>query len=115
MRKEAYKNTLNQKSVEELVEIILRKDDKEREKNKQINRLERKICSLKHNVEEFIKEVESFNKRYQDIATEAHNSEINCQRIASKYDKALTQNTILRVLIALLGAVAIIELLIIMV
>ena len=32
-----YKNTLSQKSVEELVDIILRKDDKEKEKNKLIN------------------------------------------------------------------------------
>lgn len=108
-----YKNTLSQKSVEELVDIILRKDDKERNKNKQIANLERKINHLKRDIVELNADVDSFNKRYQDIATEAHNSELNCQRITTAFDKAISQNVILRIIIALLGAIAIIELLII--
>lgn len=113
MKKEAYKNTLNQKNVEELVDIILRKDDKERNKNKQIANLERKINRFKHDIAELSTDINSFNERYKEIATEAHNSELNYQRIKTTYDKAVTQNTILRVIIALLGIIAIIELLII--
>lgn len=113
MEKEAYKNTLNQKSVEELVDIILRKDDKEKEKNKLISILERKINRLKRDIEGLNTTIAASDKRYQDISTEAHNSELNCQRITTAFDKATTQNFILRVIIALLGVIAIIELLII--
>lgn len=115
MKREMYKTSLKTKTVDELVEIILRKDDKEKEKNKQISFLERKICSLKYSIKELTKDADSFNKRYQDIATEAHNSEINRQHFASKYDKVLARNAFLRILIALVGVVAIIELLIILV
>lgn len=108
-----YKDSLSQKTVEELVEIILRKDDKERNKNKQISTLERKINHLKRDIVELNSDIDSFNKRYQDVATKAHNSELDYQRITSAYDKAVTQNTILRVIIALLAVIAIIELLII--
>lgn len=42
-----YRQTLRLKSVDELINIILRKDDKEKEKNKQISQLERKIKHYK--------------------------------------------------------------------
>lgn len=113
MKKETYKNTLNQKSVEELVDIIFRKDDKEKEKNKLISTLERKINRLKHDIVELNSDVDLFKERCQDIATKAHNSELNYQRITTAFDKANTQNGILRIIIALLGAIVIIEFLII--
>lgn len=113
MKKETYKNTLNQKSVEELVDIILRKDDKERNKNKQIANLERKINRLKRDIERLNTTIAASDKSYRDISTEAHNSELNYQRITTAFDKATTQNFILRVIIVFLGAIAIIELLII--
>ena len=108
-----YKDSLSQKTVDELVEIILRKDDKEHNKNKQISALELKINHLKRDIVELSSDINSFNKRYKEITTEAHNFELNYQRVKTAYDKAVTQNTILRIIIALLGAIAIIELLII--
>lgn len=115
MKREMYKTSLKLKTVDELVEIILRKDDKEREKNKQMNRLERKICSLKRSLDEATEEIAVCNKQYEDATSNAHRIELNRQLVTRQFNKALTQNTILRVLIALLGAVVIIELLIIMV
>lgn len=60
-----YKNSLSQKTVKELVEIILRKDDKEKEKNKQISQLERKIKHYKDYQKDSEDEIERLKQRYK--------------------------------------------------
>ena len=67
-----YKRSLRLKSVDELINIILRKDDKEKEKNKQISQLERKI------------------KHYKDYQKDTENEIVqikqNCKRFEHNVD-----------------------------
>ena len=107
-----YKDSLSQKTVEELVEIILRKDDKEREKNKLISNLERRIHDYKNNIFETINNIDKVQDEICKIKNEFKNLLIerdNLQIIIGRYRK---QNIVLRFLISILGAIVIMETLI---
>ena len=109
-----YKDSLSQKTVEELVEIILRKDDKEREKNKLISKLERRIHEFKNSISETINNIDNTQSEIRKIKNEFRNLLIerdDLQIIVEDYRK---QNTVLRRFISILGAVIIIESLIIL-
>ena len=100
-----YKDSLSLKTVEELVEIILRKDDKEREKNKLISNLERKIHEFKHSISELINNVDNVRGELCKIKNDFDNLIIerdNLQRTIERYRK---QNTVQRRFISIFGAV----------
>ena len=60
-----YRQTLRLKSVDELINIILRKDDKEKEKNKQISQLERKIKHYKDYQKDSEDEISQLKQSYK--------------------------------------------------
>lgn len=60
-----YRQTLKLKSVDELINIILRKDDKEKEKNKQISQLERKIKHYKDYKKDTENEISQLKQSYK--------------------------------------------------
>lgn len=107
-----YKDSLSQKTVDELIEIILRKDDKERAKNKLISNLERRIHEFKNSISETINNIDKVQNEICKIKNEFKNLLIerdNLQTIVGRYRK---QNIVLRLLISILGVVVIIETLI---
>ena len=100
-----YKDSLRQKTVDELVEIILRKDDKEREKNKLISNLERRIHYYKNSISETINNIDKVQDETYKIKNEFRNLLIerdNLQRIVERCRK---QNTIQRRFISIFGVV----------
>lgn len=109
-----YKDSLRQKTVEELVEIILRKDDKEREKNKLISNLERRIHELKNNISVFINNIDNAQSEIRKIKNEFRNLLIERDNLQTIVKGCRKQNTVLRLFISILGAVIIIESLIIL-
>lgn len=105
MKKEMYKTSLKLKTVDELVDIILRKDDKERAKNKLISNLERKIHELKNSISETINNIDNAQSEIRKIKNEFRTLLIernDLQIIVKDYRK---QNTILRRFISIFGAV----------
>lgn len=104
-----YKNTLSQKSVEELVEIILRKDDKEREKNKLISNLERRISGFKGLIATNDQMIKDHTKEIRDLSNKVLNLTFNRDNLKMSYDICRKQNTVLRLFVSILGAVVIIE------
>lgn len=104
-----YKDSLSQKTVEELVEIILRKDDKEREKNKLISSLERKIHKFKTLIAFNDQKITDQIKEIEDLNTKVLNLTFNRDNLETSYDICRKQNTILRIIVSILGAVVIIE------
>lgn len=104
-----YKDSLELKSVEELVEIILRKDDKEREKNKLISNLERKIHEFKTFTEVNEKRIEDQMKVIKDIKTEALRLVTERDDLQTLVKNCRKQNIVIDILISILGAVVIIE------
>lgn len=104
-----YKDSLSQKSVEELVEIILRKDDKERAKNKLISNLERKIHELKNSISETINNIDNVQDEICKIKNEFNNLVIERDNLQMIIESCRKYNTVLRLLISVLGAVVTIE------
>lgn len=104
-----YKDSLSQKTVDELVEIILRKDDKEREKNKLISNLERKIHEFKTFSAFDEQKITDQMKAIRDIRTEALRLATERDNLETSYDFCRKQNTVLRLLASTFGAVVIIE------
>ena len=100
-----YKDSLSQKTVEELVEIILRKDDKEREKNKLISKLERKIHELKNSISETINNIDNAQSEIRKIKNEFRNLLIERDDLQIIIDDYRKQNTLLRRFISIFGAV----------
>jgi flagellar biosynthesis chaperone FliJ len=109
-----YKDSLSQKTVDELIEIILRKDDKEREKNKFISNLERKIHEFKNDTSELINNVDNLRDEICKIKDDFNNLLIERKDLQIIVDGCRKQNTVLCLLISILGAVVIIESLIIL-
>lgn len=104
-----YKDSLKLKTVDELINIILRKDDKEKEKNKLISNLERRICNYKKyqdNIEkemsDSIKSLEKANRKLEYLRNEVND-------VVTHYNAYKRQNSLLRFVITGLGAIVIIE------
>lgn len=104
-----YKDSLSQKTVEELVEIILRKDDKEREKNKLIHALESRINSLKTLIACNDQEIKNQMKEIKDKRIEVLRLATKRDNLETNYDICRKQNVILRIIVSILGAIVIIE------
>lgn len=109
-----YKDSLSLKTVEELVEIILRKDDKEHEKNKLISKLERRIYEFKNNISELTNNIDNAQCQILKIKNDFRNLLIERNNLQTIIEDCRKQNTILRLFISILGAVIIIESLIIL-
>lgn len=60
-----YKDSLSKKTVQELVEIIIRKDDKDKIKSKNIKLLENKIVILKQQRSELENQFKSLDVSYK--------------------------------------------------
>ena len=110
----SYKDSLRQKTVDELVEIILRKDDKEREKNKLISNLERRINGFKGLIATNDQMIKDQTKEIRDLKTKASNLTFNQDNLKMIVEICRKQNTVQRLFISILGAVVIIESLIIL-
>lgn len=109
-----YRQTLRLKSVDELINIILRKDDKEREKNKLISNLERKIHEFKDSISELVKNIDDTRCEIHKIKNVVTNLINERDNLKIKYNSRKQQNTVLRLIINILGAIIIIESLIIL-
>lgn len=107
-----YKDSLSLKTVEELVEIILRKDDKEHEKNKLISNLKRRINGLKGIIATNDQVIKDQMKENKDLRIKASNLTISRDNLRTTYDICRKQNTVLRIIVSILGAIVIIETLI---
>lgn len=101
MKKEMYKTSLKLKT------------DKEKEKNKLISNLERRINTLKICIASNDQEIKGQIKEIRDLRNKVFNLIVNRDKFKTSYNFCRRQNIILRIIIALLGAIAIIELLII--
>lgn len=87
---------LSQKSVNELVNIILRKDDVERKQTNRINELQnsiassiKKYCTLDENYQKALSTIESAKKTYVSLLDKYN-------KLVNNYDKLEEDNTILR-------------------
>lgn len=107
-----YKDSLSLKTVDELVEIILRKDDKEREKNKLISNLERRIYEFKNSISVFINNIDNAQCEIRKIKNEFKNLLIERDNLQTIVKDCRKQNVILRIIVSILGAIVIIETLI---
>lgn len=87
-----YKDTLSQKTVEELVEIILRKDDKEKEKNKQISLLERKIKHYKDYQKDSEDNIIRLKQSYKLLESNYNNSKNDNDTLFKLKNKYLLQS-----------------------
>lgn len=109
MKKEMYKTSLKLKTVDELVDIILRKDDKEKEKNRQISNLERKIHSYKEYLDNIEKKLSDSNKSLEKAIRKLEYLKNEVSDVFKHYNAYKRQNSLLRLAIGGLGAVAIVE------
>jgi septal ring factor EnvC (AmiA/AmiB activator) len=100
-----YHLSLKLKSVDELVDIILRKDDKEKEKNKQISQLERKIKHYKDyqkDTENEIAQIKQDCKRLEHTIDVLKKDNENMFKLKNKYllqSKSLMFTAILELII----------------
>ena len=102
-----YKRSLRLKSVDELINIILRKDDKEKEKNKQIAQLERKINNYKKHQKELENELDIANNTI-NLRTERFNTlKNNYTSLLNKYDNCSLMSKFYKIIIILLVVVLI--------
>ena len=104
-----YKDSLELKSVEELVEIILRKDDKEREKNKLISNLERKIHEFKNSISELTNSIDNARCEIRKTKNDFNNLVIERDNLQTIIKDCRKQDTILSIIVSILGAIVIIE------
>lgn len=104
-----YKDSLKLKTVDELVDIILRKDDKEKEKNRQISNLERKINSYKEYLDDMEKGMSNNDKYLKEINRKLEYFRIEVNDVVAHYNAYKRQNSLLRLVIGGLGAIAIVE------
>lgn len=104
-----YKDSLSQKTVEELVEIILRKDDKEREKNKLIHALESKINGLKGIITTNDQVIKDKTEDIRELRTKVLCLTTNRDNLETSCDICKKQNIILRIIVSILGVIVIIE------
>ena len=109
MKKEMYKTSLKLKTVDELVDIILRKDDKEKEKNKLISNLERRICNYKKYQDDMEKEMSDSNKSLEKVNRKLEYLKNEVSDVFKHYNAYKRQNSLLRLAISGLGAIAIVE------
>lgn len=109
MKKEMYKTSLKLKTVDELVDIILRKDDKEKEKNRQISNLERKIHSYKEHLDNIEKKLSDNDKSLETANRKLEYLKNEVNDVVTHYNAYKRQNSLLRLAISGLGAIAIIE------
>lgn len=107
-----YKDSLSKKTVEDLIEIIIRKDDKEREKNKLISNLERKIHGFKSFIASNDQQIKDQMKEIEDLRTKVLRLTTDRDNLETSYDICRKQNIILRIIVSILGAIVIIETLI---
>ena len=87
-----YKRSLRLKSVDELINIILRKDDKEKEKNKQIAQLERKIKHYKDYQKDSENEIKKINNIIKDKNSAINELRNDCNIIWKDKNKYLLQS-----------------------
>lgn len=104
-----YKDGLSKKTVQELIEIILRKDDKECKKNKLIHTLENKINGLKNLIEFNNEENKTQTKEITDLKSKVFHITTERDNLTESYNLYRKQNVILRIIVSILGAAVIIE------
>lgn len=104
-----YKDSLSLKTVEELVEIILRKDDKEREKNKLIHALESKINGLKGIITTNDQVIKDKTEDIRELKTKVLRLTTERDNLETSYDFCRKQNSVLHLRIIILGVIVIIE------
>lgn len=108
-----YRQTLRLKSIDELINIILRKDDKEKEKNKQISQLERKIKHYKDYQRDSEDEISRLKQSYKLLEISRNNFKDDNDILFSLKNKYLLQSRSLTV-IAILELVIIFILMVIL-
>ena len=108
-----YRQTLRLKSVDELINIILRKDDKEKEKNKQISQLERKIKHYKDYQKDSENEISQLKQIHKLLESNYNNSKDDNDTLFRLKNKYLLQSKSL-MFIAILELVIIFILIIIL-
>lgn len=107
-----YKHSLEIKSVDELVSIILRKDDKEKEKNKQIAQLERKINEYKKHQKELEDELDTTNDTIRLRTERVNTLKNNYTSLLNKYDNCSLMSKFYKIIIILLVIVLILMIMI---